>query len=101
MKSFDTLKDTKTLENLGLSFAEAAIYLSALDLGTATISDLAKNAKIERTRAYYHIEQMLSLGLLKTNTRGKRTLYMPADPTLLKEIQNKNTKKLVLRSLKR
>lgn len=94
MKSFDTLKDTKALESLGISYTEAAIYLSALDLGSASISELASNAKIERTRAYYHIEQMLSLGLLKTATRGKRTLYIPADPSVLKELQNKSAKKL-------
>ena len=94
VKSFDTLKDTKALESLGISFAEAAIYLSALDLGSASISELASNAKIERTRAYYHIEQMLDTGLLKTTTKGKRTYYIPADPALLKELQDKNTKKL-------
>jgi len=94
VKSFDTYKDTKALESLGVSYTEAAIYLSALDLGPASISELAKNAKIERTRAYYHIEQMLSSGLLRTATRGKRILYLPADPKLLKEMQNRSAKKL-------
>lgn len=97
MKSFDTSNDYKALEELGLSRAEALIYLSVLDLGQATISEIAGNAGIERTRVYYHIDTLKRLNLLSEVERGKRTLYLPADPKVLKQMLEH--KKIMLDSL--
>lgn len=91
MKSFDTSNDHEALEELGLSKTEALIYLSALDLGQGTVSQIARNAGIERTGVYYHIDTLIRLNLLSEVSRGKRTLYLPADPKILKNIlEHKN-----------
>lgn len=92
VKIFDTYKLTKTLMSLGLDDKEALTYLAALKTGGATIADLAESAKIERTVIYYHIDKLLSLKLLKTITRGKRTIYLPSDPERLKKIADYHQK---------
>lgn len=91
MESFDTSNDVKPLTELGLSELEALTYLSALDLGQGSISDLASNAGIERTAMYYHIDRLLELGLLQPFSSGKRTLYKPSDPKKLKEMLTHKT----------
>lgn len=92
MKHFNTTKDAKPLEALGLSKLEALIYLSALDLGQGTLSDIARNAGIERSGIYYHIENLINNSLLQTFERGKRTYYQPADPKILtKLLEHKKT----------
>ena len=82
------------LEELGLSKLEALTYLSALDLGQGNISELAENAGIERTAIYYHIDRLLEMGLLQSVESGKRTLYLPADPQVLKDLLKHKTDQL-------
>ncbi len=84
MKKFNTKIELDALINLGLSQKEALIYLSAIDLGGGTVSEIAENGEIERTGIYYHIDKLLRDGLLKTASRGKRTIYLPSDPENLK-----------------
>ncbi len=86
MKSFDISHDYKALIELGLSKTEALIYLSALDLGQGTVTQIAHNAGVERTGMYYHIDTLMRLSLLSAVSRGKRTLYLPADPKVLKNM---------------
>lgn len=86
MKYFDTSNDYKALIELGLNKTEALIYLSALDLGQGTVSEIARNAEVERTGVYYHIETLLKNSLLQAVNKGKRTIYLPADPKILQQI---------------
>jgi predicted transcriptional regulator len=86
VEKFDTSKELKILKNIGLSEKEAQIYLSAIETGGGTIADLAQAANIERTGIYYHIEKLLSQKLLKTVSRGKRTIYIPVNPDRLKKL---------------
>lgn len=94
VKSFNTKIELEALENLGLSQKEALIYLSTLDLGSGTVSEIAANGEIERTGIYYHIDKLLELGLLRTATQGKRTSYLPADPENLKVMLKQKEKDL-------
>lgn len=92
MKIFHDGQKLKTLKNLGLNQKEALIYLASLKTGGATITELAQTAEIERTGIYYHIEKLLELKLLKTITRGKRTIFIPSDPERLKKIADQHQK---------
>lgn len=94
VKHFDILQDYKPLVETGLSKLEAQVYLSALDLGSGTISDIARNAEVERTGVYYHIERLMNLGLLQSVSNKKRIVYIPADPKILKEMLNKKSQQL-------
>lgn len=86
MKTFNTKSHIDAILSLGLSRAEALIYLAAIESGGGTVSTLAHSANIERTGIYYHIDKLVDLGLLKTGTQGSRKLYFAADPDILTSI---------------
>lgn len=86
MKKSHILKDIAILNQIGLTEREAAIYLAAIDTGGGTVSELAKEAEIERTGIYYHINNLISDGLLTVAARGKRTTYLPVDPDKLHQL---------------
>lgn len=89
MKYFNTKEYQKALIDIGIEEKEALIYLSALELGGGTVSQLADVAKIERTGIYYYIDRMMSSGLLKTASLGKRTVYLPTDPDFITKLVEK------------
>ncbi|KKQ90251.1 MAG: Transcriptional regulator, TrmB [Berkelbacteria bacterium GW2011_GWA2_38_9] len=76
----------QTLLTLGLTDKQALIYLAALVSGGGTVTDLAKEAQIERTGIYNYLEDLIHRGLLRESTKGKRTIYLASDPTKLKEL---------------
>jgi sugar-specific transcriptional regulator TrmB len=86
VKYFNDYENLKILSELGLDEKEALIYLSALEIGGGTITELAEHCHIERTGIYYHLEKLLSSKLIKAVVRGKRTYYLPSDPNRLKKI---------------
>jgi len=79
-------QNIRTLINLGLEDKEAEIYLAALKTGGGTIMELARTGQIERTGIYYHVDKLIKAGLIKEVQKGKRKIYLPADPNRLKTI---------------
>ena len=76
----------KTLQELGLSDKESKTYLSALSLGKATISDLARKSALNRSTTYTIIDTLRDKGLLTTVIQGRKRLYVPAEPERLQDI---------------
>lgn len=77
-------KQLEFLQSLGLDERQGQIYLAALSTGGGTITELARAGQIERSGIYYHIDKLIGIGLLRTASRGQRTIYLPADPQQLK-----------------
>ncbi len=73
------------LLNLGLSQKEAEVYLSALQLGFATVQQIAQKAEINRTTAYTHIRSLISRGLVNATTHNGRACFVAAKPDVLKD----------------
>lgn len=68
------------LQGIGLGEKAARVYLAALELGEATVQELAKEAQLKRTTIYYTLNELMRFGaLLETNRRGKM-YYAPALP---------------------
>lgn len=67
-------------QNLGLNDKEAATLLSILEIGPASISDIAKRAKIKRPTVYYLVEELIKKGLVLKVPSGKRVFYKANDP---------------------
>ncbi len=76
----------KELQDLGLSEKEARVYLAALEIGQATADQLAKHAKIKRPTTYVQLESLMKMGLMSTYEEGKKTMFAPESPELLKKI---------------
>lgn len=75
--------NASSLSELGLSQQETAVYLAALELGSSSISDVAKKALIKRPTAYYVIDGLMAKNLVYKAPRGKRTLYIAEPPSRL------------------
>lgn len=78
----DELK--KGLLELGLSDKESDVYLSMLELGPASVQDIAKKAGVNRSTTYVMIESLKRRGLLSTFDHGKKVYFAAESPDKLK-----------------
>jgi sugar-specific transcriptional regulator TrmB len=77
------------LEEFGLSERQAKVYLAALELGEATVSQIAQKAQIERTGTYYVLEALQRKGLFSRFHKVNKELYLAADPTEILSLSRK------------
>ncbi len=73
----------KSIEQLGYRPNEAKIYLSALNLGEAAISEIAQQAKIPRTTAQMLIQGLQKEGLMNFYLKKRRRLWLAENPEKL------------------
>lgn len=73
----------KQLEGTGLQEKESRVYLAALELGRATVQQIATKAGIKRPTAYFIIEGLMARGLLASFTQGKRQYFVAENPERL------------------
>ena len=83
---------TKELEKLGLNSRESRVYLALLQIGEATMQEIAAKSGVKRTTVYGIIKSLKEKGLLKIVIGQKRILYCAQNPkkieASLKEKQN-------------
>ena len=58
------------LQKFGLSEKEAKIYLALLELGTATVSDIAEKAEINRSNTYVLLNSIAERDLVSISERN-------------------------------
>lgn len=81
---------TEIVKNLGFTTKSAKIYLAALELGEASVQQLAEKARVKRTTLYYVLDELTESGALIFTKTGKRSYYVPEQPaTLLKNAKEK------------
>lgn len=71
------------VRDLGLDEYELRLYASALELGGATASDLARRADIPRTSAYSALERLMEKGLIAAERRSGGNIFLPSNPEAL------------------
>ena len=74
------------LKNIGLSENETKVYLAMLELGPSAVMDIARKAEVNRPTAYVQIESLKKRGLVSTQTKGKKQLYIAESPEHLENI---------------
>jgi len=74
------------LKELGFSEKEADIYLSALRIGSASVSELAKQAKIKRAIAYVVLEKLREKGLVSLSEKRGKQIFIAQDPEKLLQL---------------
>jgi len=77
------------LKNLNLNATEAKIFLAIIEIGPASISDIAKRAQIKRPTAYYIIEELIKGGLIIKVPNGKRIFYQSVPPQNILDLLDK------------
>lgn len=73
------------LTYLGLSDKEADIYTLLVTYGPLTISEIVERSNLHRPYAYKTIELLLQKELVTKGSSGKRKVYIPVSPSLLKK----------------
>lgn len=77
---------SKKLEEIGLSKHEAAVYMSLLEHGASSVTDISKNTLIQRAQVYPLLESLQNKQLATTALSGKRKVYAPEPPQQLQEL---------------
>jgi len=86
----------KQLIELGFQEKEASVFLSLLELGPSTATEIARKAGINRTTSYDILESLSSRGLISLIPEAKIQKYAAQDPKkVIDFLENKvrNTKK--------
>jgi len=78
------------LQQFGLAGKKADVYLASLELGSATVIEIAKKAGIKRTTAYDILLDLVQKGLVSETSKGKKRLFVGEDPEkILKNLRSK------------
>ncbi len=84
------MKDLKEiLAEYGLSDKESSVYLAMLELGPASVQDIAKKSGVNRATTYVLIESLKRRGLMSTFEKGKKTMFVAESPDRLKRLIEK------------
>lgn len=74
---------TIPLKEFDLTQSEAKIYLAGLEIGPATILQLARKSEVKRTTIYSRIEELIRRGFFSITYKGAKKLYLAEDPERL------------------
>jgi len=74
------------LTGIGLSENAAKIYLSLLDLGSTTITEISNTTKLQRVQIYRILPQLLEMQLVIVSIRWKKKFYTPASPERIEQV---------------
>lgn len=74
------------LRNIGLEKETIDMYLALLKLGKSKASELAKAARVNRSVAYKHLDELVARGLVQVQISEGTKLFFPNDPDVLSGI---------------
>lgn len=69
-----------SLHKIGLTEHESAVYLAALSLGPSPVLAIARRAGIKRTTTYSVIDALIARGLMRSELKGLKTVFVAEDP---------------------
>lgn len=73
----------KALKQAGLTEKQASIYAVCLELGVAKAPEIAKRANIKRTTTYGILDELVTMGLITENHKGRIKFYKAQNPESL------------------
>lgn len=68
------------LQKIGLSDKEARVYLATLELGQATIANIATQSGIKRVTTYPVLQSLIDKGLCSTYNKDKKVYFIAESP---------------------
>lgn len=74
-------KTSEILNHFSFSEIESEIYMAALALNQASVSDLAKRVGMGRTAAYFHIKNLIEKKVLQEKRVGNRIVVTAIPPS--------------------
>lgn len=82
------------LQEVGLSEKEAKVYLACLQLGEASVLELAKKSGLKRPHVYNVVESLSALNLLSKTQKNRKTFFVAENPKRLKDFINHREEKI-------
>lgn len=82
------------LEGIGLNENEAKAYLALLELGEASVAQIASKAKLKRPTMYLIAESLKEKGLVGMVKKRKKTLFLAKDPRKIIEMLEERKEKI-------
>ncbi|MDD2785396.1 MAG: helix-turn-helix domain-containing protein [Patescibacteria group bacterium] len=76
------------LSEYGLSEKESSIYLAMLELGPASVQDIANKSGVNRATTYVTMEALKRHGLMSTFEKGRKTMFVAESPEHLKRLSS-------------
>ena len=70
----------KSLEGIGFSKRETSVYLALLELGKATVSQIARKANINRTTGYDILDNLVNKRLVSVSGKEPKQEYVAESP---------------------
>jgi predicted transcriptional regulator len=84
----------RSLVELGLSEKEANVYLALLEIGRASVKQIAKKSVVNRTTAYEILEALSTRGVVSRSEEKGKVAYIAESPTRFEVVVRKEEQSL-------
>ncbi len=86
--------DTKILEEIGLTSNESKVYLSLIEIGSSSATQIIQKTGLHRAVVYDLLERLIEKGLVGYAIKGRKKFFEATNPRRLKEILQEKEQKL-------
>jgi len=80
------MQDTKVLERIGLTKNDRKVYLTLLEIGSATVSDLVKKTALHRSYVYDILDRLIDFGLVSFIIKNNKKYFNTENPERILQI---------------
>lgn len=88
------MEEADILRELGLTDAEAQVYLALLETGSSTAGPVIKKTGLHKATTYQIFQRLAEKGLVSSIIEGKKRHFLPASPRRLLDILRMQEEKL-------
>ncbi|MFA6489233.1 MAG: helix-turn-helix domain-containing protein [Candidatus Micrarchaeia archaeon] len=88
------MEEADILRELGLTEAEAQVYLALLEIGSSTAGPVIKKTGLHKATTYQIFQRLAEKGLVSSIIEGKKRHFLPANPRRLLDILHMQEEKL-------
>lgn len=88
------MAEIEILEELGLSEAEAKVYLTLLETGSTLAGPIIKKTGLHRGTTYQILQRLKEKGLVSSVIKGKKQYFQAVDPDRLMDVLKEREEKL-------
>ena len=89
------MTEISILESLGLSEAEAKVYLSLIELGSTPAGSIIKKTGLHRGTTYQILQRLKEKGLVSSIIKGKKQYFSPVEPERLMDVLKEKQENLM------
>ena len=84
------MKDTKILQELGLTDGEIKVYFALFELGETTVGPISKKSRVTHAKVYPILDKLIEKGLVSHTIKDGRKNFSATNPhSLLEFVDNK------------